>query len=189
MQTQLADFIRDTDDGREVDRILRTCVHCGFCLATCPTYQILGDELDSPRGRIYLMKQLFEGAPVTHKTLTHLDRCLTCRNCETTCPSGVEYGRLLDLGRKHAERKAARPLSEQIKRRALAKFLPQETLFGGALKLGRLAKAFLPENLGKKIPPSPQPLSRNGRGADQRRDRRAREQHEHPPLPSRERGR
>lgn len=151
MQTQLADFIRDTDDGREADRILRSCVHCGFCLATCPTYQILGDELDSPRGRIYLMKQLFEGAPVTHKTLQHLDRCLTCRNCETTCPSGVAYGRLLDLGRKHAEQKAVRPLSEQIKRRALAKFLPQETLFGGMLKLGRMAKPFLPQALADKV--------------------------------------
>lgn len=159
MQTQLADFIRDTDDGREADRILRSCVHCGFCLATCPTYQILGDELDSPRGRIYLMKQLFEGATVTHKTLKHLDRCLTCRNCETTCPSGVEYGKLIDLGRKHAEQKAIRPLSEQIKRRALAKFLPQEKLFGGALKLGRLAKAFLPNALGEKIPSNPSALS------------------------------
>ena len=89
MQTQLADFIRDTADGQEADRILRACVHCGFCLATCPTYQILGDELDSPRGRIYLMKQMLEGAAVTQKTLAHLDRCLTCRNCETTCPSGV----------------------------------------------------------------------------------------------------
>ncbi len=155
MQTRLADFIRDTDDGREADRILRTCVHCGFCLATCPTYQILGDELDSPRGRIYLMKQLFEGASITHKTLKHLDRCLTCRNCETTCPSGVEYGKLIDLGRKHAERKAARPLSEQIKRRALAKFLPQENLFGGALKLGRMVKPFLPQTLAGKVPANP----------------------------------
>ena len=157
MQTQLADFIRDTDDGREADRILRTCVHCGFCLATCPTYQILGDELDSPRGRIYLIKQLFEGASVTHKTLKHLDRCLTCRNCETTCPSGVEYGKLIDLGRKHAELKVARPLSEQIKRRALAKFLPQESLFGGALKLGRMVRPFLPQTLAGKVPADPSP--------------------------------
>lgn len=164
MQTQLADFIRDTDDGREADRILRTCVHCGFCLATCPTYQILGDELDSPRGRIYLMKQLFEGASVTHKTLKHLDRCLTCRNCETTCPSGVEYGKLIDLGRKYAERMAVRPLSEQIKRRALAKFLPQENLFGGALKLGRMVKPFLPQTLAGKVPAISSPLDKGGLG-------------------------
>ncbi len=152
MQTQLADFIRDTADGQEADRILRACVHCGFCLATCPTYQILGDELDSPRGRIYLMKQMLEGAAVTQKTLAHLDRCLTCRNCETTCPSGVEYGRLIDIGRRIAETKVARPLTQSLKRRALAKFLPQQKLFGGALKLGRMAKPFLPGSLANKIP-------------------------------------
>jgi len=165
MQTQLADFIRDTADGQEADRILRACVHCGFCLATCPTYQILGDELDSPRGRIYLMKQMLEGDAVTQKTLTHLDRCLTCRNCETTCPSGVQYGRLLDIGRKLAEERVARPLAQKLRRRALAKFLPQKTLFGGALKLGRMAKPLLPGVLAIKIPPSPQPLSPQGSGA------------------------
>jgi glycolate oxidase iron-sulfur subunit len=163
MQTQLADSLKDTPEGREADRILRTCVHCGFCLATCPTYQILGDELDSPRGRIYLMKQMLEGAAVTNRTLTHLDRCLTCRNCETTCPSGVEYGKLLDIGRKLAESKVARPLSQQLQRKALATMLPQEKLFGGLLKLGRMAKPFLPATLSLKIPPSP--LSRQGRGA------------------------
>ncbi len=163
MQTQLADFICDTADGREADRILRACVHCGFCLATCPTYQILGDELDSPRGRIYLMKQMLEGATVTQKTLSHLDRCLTCRNCETTCPSGVQYGRLIDIGRRIAEEKVARPLAQSLKRRALAKFLPQQKLFGGALKLGRMAKPFLPASLGNKIPPGP-PLTRGERG-------------------------
>src|SRR5688500_20358289 len=94
MQTQLAAFIRDTPEGREADAILRKCVHCGFCNATCPTYQLLGDELDGPRGRIYLMKQVLEGASPTGRTLLHLDRCLTCRACDTTCPSGVEYGRL-----------------------------------------------------------------------------------------------
>ena len=104
MQTDLAPEYRDTREGREADAILRSCVHCGFCTATCPTYQILGDELDGPRGRIYLIKQVLEGAPVTAKTQLHLDRCLTCRNCETTCPSGVQYGRLLDIGRGIVEK-------------------------------------------------------------------------------------
>jgi glycolate oxidase iron-sulfur subunit len=164
MQTNLADFIRNSADGEEADRILRTCVHCGFCLATCPTYQILGDELDSPRGRIYLMKQMLEGATVTLKTLSHLDRCLTCRNCETTCPSGVQYGKLIDIGRRIAEAKVTRPPMQQLQRKALAKFLPQQKLFGGALKLGRMAKPFLPGSLAGKIPstsapsPSPSPL-------------------------------
>ena len=103
MQTALADFIRDTPDGREADEILRACVHCGFCLATCPTYQLLGDELDSPRGRIYLIKQVLEGSTPTRSTQTHLDRCLTCRNCETTCPSGVDYGHLVEIGRRVVE--------------------------------------------------------------------------------------
>jgi glycolate oxidase iron-sulfur subunit len=155
MQTQLADFIRNTADGQEADRILRTCVHCGFCLATCPTYLILGDELDSPRGRIYLMKEMLEGTAVTQKTLTHLDRCLTCRNCETTCPSGVQYGRLIDIGRKLAEERIARPLTQKLQRKALAKFLPQEKLFGGMLKLGRMAKPLLLAALGNKIPAAP----------------------------------
>jgi glycolate oxidase iron-sulfur subunit len=155
MQTQLADFIRNSPDGQEADRILRTCVHCGFCLATCPTYQILGDELDSPRGRIYLMKQMLEGAAVTQKTLTHLDRCLTCRNCETTCPSGVQYGRLIDIGRRVAEENITRPFMQKLQRKALAKFLPQTRLFGGALKLGRMAKPFLPVALASKIPQAP----------------------------------
>src|SRR5512147_2750466 len=99
MQTALADFIRDTPAGKEADAILRACVHCGFCTATCPTYLLLGDEDDSPRGRIYLIKAMLEGGAVTAKTQTHLDRCLTCRNCETTCPSGVRFGRLVDIGR------------------------------------------------------------------------------------------
>ncbi|HQD63648.1 MAG TPA: 4Fe-4S dicluster domain-containing protein, partial [Casimicrobium huifangae] len=99
MQTNLADFIKDTPEGLEADAILRSCVHCGFCTATCPTYQVLGDELDGPRGRIYLIKQVLEGTEPTAKTQQHLDRCLTCRNCESTCPSGVQYGRLVDIGR------------------------------------------------------------------------------------------
>src|SRR3989304_3491144 len=109
MQTNLADFIKDTPEGREAEAILRACVHCGFCTATCPTYQLLGDELDGPRGRIYLMKQVLEGSRVTEKTQLHLDRCLTCRACETTCPSGVEYGRLLDIARNLVEERVGGP--------------------------------------------------------------------------------
>jgi glycolate oxidase iron-sulfur subunit len=108
MQTKLAPEYRDTRDGREADAILRSCVHCGFCNATCPTYQLLGDELDGPRGRIYLIKEMLEGGAVTPATQQHLDRCLTCRNCETTCPSGVQYGRLLDIGRSLVEAKVGR---------------------------------------------------------------------------------
>ena len=119
MQTQLADWIRDTPEGKDADAILRKCVHCGFCTATCPTYQLLGDELDGPRGRIYLMKQMLEGGAVTAKTQLHLDRCLTCRNCETTCPSGVQYGRLLDIGRKLVDDRVQRPLGQRLVRAAL----------------------------------------------------------------------
>src|ERR671936_2294158 len=116
MQTSLAEFIRDTPQGREADSILRKCVHCGFCTATCPTYQVLGDDLDSPRGRIYLMKRALEGAPVTAKTRLHLDRCLTCRACETTCPSGVLYGRLVDIGRAVVEERTRRDPRERAQR-------------------------------------------------------------------------
>ena len=116
MQTNLAPEFKDTPEGNEAGAILRKCVHCGFCTATCPTYQLLGDELDSPRGRIYLMKQVLEGAPVTRKTQLHLDRCLTCRNCETTCPSGVQYGRLVDIGRKIVDERVERPAGERTMR-------------------------------------------------------------------------
>ena len=108
MQTHLASWAKDTDLGNEADAILRRCVHCGFCTATCPTYQVLGDELDSPRGRIYLIKQVLEGAEPTQSTQQHLDRCLTCRNCETTCPSGVQYGHLIDIGRKIVDERVPR---------------------------------------------------------------------------------
>ncbi len=124
MQTSLADFIKDTAEGQEAEAILRSCVHCGFCLATCPTYQLLGDELDSPRGRIYLMKQVMEGAPVTQKTQLHLDRCLTCRACETVCPSGVRYGRLVDIGRGIVEKKVGRSAGAAAMRYALRQALP-----------------------------------------------------------------
>ena len=119
MQTNLADFIKGTPEGIEADAILRACVHCGFCTATCPTYQLLGDELDGPRGRIYLIKQVLEGEAPTRKTQLHLDRCLTCRNCETTCPSGVKYGRLVDIGRKVVDERVPRPFADKIKRTTL----------------------------------------------------------------------
>ena len=152
MQTQLADWIRDTPEGREADAILRKCVHCGFCLATCPTYTLLGDELDSPRGRIYLMKQMLEGSPVTHRTQLHLDRCLTCRACETTCPSGVEYGKLVDIGRHVVEQKVRRPALERMQRWTLAKVLPHRGVFAALLSLGRVFKGLLPRKLARHVP-------------------------------------
>lgn len=153
MQTNLADFIKGTREGEEAEAILRACVHCGFCTATCPTYQILGDELDGPRGRIYLIKQVLEGAEPSHKTQLHLDRCLTCRNCETTCPSGVRYGRLADIGRKVVEQRVARPLGERIRRATLKEFLPRAGLFGAAFKAGQAVRPLLPEALRDKLQP------------------------------------
>jgi glycolate dehydrogenase iron-sulfur subunit len=158
MQTQLADWIRDTPQGIEADAILRKCVHCGFCLATCPTYNLLGDELDSPRGRIYLIKQMLEGSPVTRRTQLHLDRCVTCRACETTCPSGVEYGRLVDIGRDLVEEKVGRATGDRMRRWFLKHTLPHRTLFAIALTLGRIARPLLPASVARKIP------GRNPRG-------------------------
>ena len=152
METRLAPFIRDTPEGREADAILRACVHCGFCNATCPTYQLLGDELDGPRGRIYLMKQVLEGEAVTAKTQLHLDRCLTCRSCETTCPSGVRYGRLVDIGRKIVDDRVGRTPGDAARRYALRKSLLSKPLFGAALSVGRLAKSLLPRVIGNRIP-------------------------------------
>jgi glycolate oxidase iron-sulfur subunit len=152
MQTALADFIRDTPDGREAEEILRKCVHCGFCTATCPTYLLLGDENDGPRGRIYLVKQLLEGAQVSDKTQLHLDRCLTCRACETTCPSGVKYGRLADIGRKLTEERVARPPWQRAKRRVLATVASRRALFAPLLALARLARPWLPKALAGNVP-------------------------------------
>jgi glycolate oxidase iron-sulfur subunit len=152
MQTRLADWIKDTPQGVEADAILRKCVHCGFCLATCPTYNLLGDELDSPRGRIYLMKQMLEGAPVTQRTQLHLDRCVTCRACETTCPSGVEYGRLVDIGRNLVEQKVPRTAWDRMRRWLLKSTLPSRGLFGAALFVGRIFKPVLPDSISRKIP-------------------------------------
>ena len=152
MQTALADFIRDTPEGREADAILRRCVHCGFCTATCPTYQLTGDELDGPRGRIYLIKQVLEGAAPTTKTQLHLDRCLTCRSCETTCPSGVEYGRLLDIGRAVVDRKVPRPAPEAATRWVLRRALLARPLFGSAVAMGRALRPLLPTAVARKVP-------------------------------------
>src|ERR1035437_1129246 len=152
MQTNLTDFIKNTREGEEADSILRKCVHCGFCTATCPTYQLLGDELDGPRGRIYLIKQVLEGKQATAKTQMHLDRCLTCRNCETTCPSGVQYGRLLDIGRKIVEQQVPRRLSQRIARSALTELLPRKWLFAPAMKTGQTLRSLLPKALKNKVP-------------------------------------
>ena len=158
METHLADFIRDTPTGREAEEILRKCVHCGFCTATCPTYQLLGDELDGPRGRIYLIKQVLEGATPTAKTQLHLDRCLTCRACETTCPSGVQYSRLLDIGRELVDQQVPRQGAAALLRSGLRGLLPRTQLFGAAMKLGQATRAFLPAAIKAKVPP----FSRSG---------------------------
>ena len=151
MQTQLAPQFKNTPDGQQAEAILRKCVHCGFCTATCPTYQLLGDELDGPRGRIYLMKQVLEGAKPTRKTQLHLDRCLTCRNCESTCPSGVQYGHLVDIGRKIVDEQVPRPAGERAVRWALKEGLPSP-LFAPAMKLGQAVRGLLPESLQAKVP-------------------------------------
>lgn len=151
MHTELAPEYQDSADARAAASILQKCVHCGFCTATCPTYQLLGDELDGPRGRIYLIKSMLEGAAPTRKTQAHLDRCLTCRNCESTCPSGVAYGQLLDIGRKLVEARVPRPASERALRWALKEGLPSP-LFTPALKLGQWVRPLLPEVLKAKVP-------------------------------------
>ena len=151
MQTQLSAQYQGTPDGLEAEAILRKCVHCGFCTATCPTYQLLGDELDGPRGRIYLMKQVLEGVTPTRKTQQHLDRCLTCRNCESTCPSGVQYGHLLDIGRKLVDAQVPRPASERAVRWALKEGLPSPA-FAPAMALGQLVRPLLPAALKNKVP-------------------------------------
>ena len=153
MQTQLTDTIKNTAHGHEADSILRACVHCGFCTATCPTYQLLGDELDGPRGRIYLIKEMLEGNAVTRKTQVHLDRCLTCRACETTCPSGVKYGRLVDIGRVVAEQQVQRPWRERVMRKALRMMIPHPQRFASLLRLGQLIRPLLPAALRHSLPP------------------------------------
>ncbi|MET0333933.1 MAG: glycolate oxidase subunit GlcF [Rhizobacter sp.] len=152
MQTKLAPEFKGTPEGEAAEAILRKCVHCGFCTATCPTYQLLGDELDGPRGRIYLMKQMLEGEPVTQSTQLHLDRCLTCRNCESTCPSGVQYGQLVDIGRKIVEERVPRPPKDRAVRWLLKEGLTSP-LFAPAMKLGQVVRPLLPSSLKGKVPP------------------------------------
>lgn len=167
METRLAPQYAGTPEGEEAESILRACVHCGFCLATCPTYQLLGSELDSPRGRIYLMKQVLEGATPTAKSQLHLDRCLTCRSCETTCPSGVRYGRLVDIGRRIVDERVARTPFADAQRAALRRGLLSKPLFGAALSLGRHLKGWLPARLAASVPSArpagPWPAPRHGR--------------------------
>jgi glycolate oxidase iron-sulfur subunit len=152
MKTNLAESIRNTPEGQEANDILRACVHCGFCTATCPTYQLLGDELDSPRGRIYLMKEVLEGNAVTTKTQLHLDRCLTCRSCETTCPSGVRYGRLVDIGRNIVDKHVPRSPVDVAMRAALNFVLPRQIVFKPLLRIGQALRPVLPASLRRKVP-------------------------------------
>jgi glycolate oxidase iron-sulfur subunit len=153
METHLADWIKGSQDGDDAESILRACVHCGFCNATCPTYQVLGDELDGPRGRIYQIKQVLEGATPTRSTQLHLDRCLTCLNCETTCPSGVRYGRLVDIGRMEVERRVPRGSFSSLKRNFLRFALTRRWIVDPAIKVGRALRPLLPASLRKKLPP------------------------------------
>lgn len=152
MQTNLVERFANTDHGREAEAILRKCVHCGFCTATCPTYQLLGDELDGPRGRIYQIKEILEGSTPTASTQEHLDRCLTCRSCETTCPSGVDYGRLADIGRKIVEDEVGRSVTEKLIRKALIFVIPNRPLFGILMRLGQLFRPLMPSAIRRKIP-------------------------------------
>ncbi len=152
MQTQLASHLIDTPSGREADAILRSCVHCGFCNATCPTYQLIGDERDGPRGRIYLIKAVLEGEDASATTQQHLDRCLTCRACETTCPSGVNYHRLLDIGRDEVDRQVTRPASQRLLRWLSTEVMSRKQLFGALLRVGQLCRPLLPARLREKIP-------------------------------------
>ena len=152
METHLADWLKATPEGIEAQAILRSCVHCGFCTATCPTYQLLGDELDGPRGRIYLIKQVVEGKPVTAATQSHLDRCLTCRNCESTCPSGVQYGHLVDIGRKLVDAQIRRPLGERVVRAALREGMTRRWLFDPAMRVGQALRPLLPAAVRDKVP-------------------------------------
>jgi glycolate oxidase iron-sulfur subunit len=154
METRLADWIKGSVQGDTANAILRACVHCGFCNATCPTYQLLGDELDGPRGRIYQIKQVLEGAPATRSTQLHLDRCLTCRACETTCPSGVDYGHLVDIGRAVVDVQVRRPLNERVLHWLLREGLTRRWLFGAAFSIGRALRFALPQRVRSKLAPA-----------------------------------
>ncbi|OIP98493.1 MAG: glycolate oxidase iron-sulfur subunit [Zetaproteobacteria bacterium CG2_30_46_52] len=154
MQTHISDMILASEAGAEANRILRACVHCGFCTATCPTYQILSDELDGPRGRIYLIKDMLEGGEVTATTQSHLDRCLSCRACESTCPSGVEYAHLAAIGKVEVEKRVGRSLWDKSKRAALVSILPNTKRFAFFFALARLLRPILPSHLRSKVPQS-----------------------------------
>jgi glycolate oxidase iron-sulfur subunit len=157
MQTNLSEHAKRLPRADEAERILRSCVHCGFCNATCPTYQVLGDELDGPRGRIYLIKQALEGGDISESTQAHLDRCLTCRNCETTCPSGVQYHNLLDIGRAYVEARVPRSLGERVLREGLRRIVPNPPLFTTLLRTGQAFRPLLPEALKAKLPRAVKP--------------------------------
>jgi len=152
MKTNLIEEFLQTPQGLEANKILRSCVHCGFCNATCPTYQILGDELDGPRGRIYLIKQTLEGKTPGRQTQLHLDRCLTCRNCESTCPSGVNYSRLLDIGRSVVNKKVSRSPTQSALHLLLRKLFLSRFLFSFLLKTGQALKPVLPTFVNSSIP-------------------------------------
>jgi glycolate oxidase iron-sulfur subunit len=152
MQTSISPDALSNPDIAEADAILRSCVHCGFCNATCPTYQLLGSELDGPRGRIYLIKEMLESGRASGETRLHLDRCLTCRSCETTCPSGVRYGRLIDIGRELAEERAPRPPAQRLLRKAMLAVIPYTARISVALALARMFRPLLPSQLQQKIP-------------------------------------
>jgi len=152
MQTKISKEFNQTIAGQRAEKILRSCVHCGFCTATCPTYQLLGDELDSPRGRIYLIKQMLEGNDVSRKTQQHLDRCLSCRSCETTCPSGVQYSHLLDIGRELVDEKISRPMIVKAKRWVIKQLIPYPKRFAFILNSARTIRPALPSKLKKTIP-------------------------------------
>ncbi|MGA9667201.1 MAG: glycolate oxidase subunit GlcF [Gallionella sp.] len=160
MQTAISAELLNNPDIAEADAILRTCVHCGFCMATCPTYQLLGSELDGPRGRIYLIKEMLETRKAGGNTRLHLDRCLTCRSCETTCPSGVRYGRLIDIGRATVEQMAPRSLAERLMRKAMLMVIPYTARMSVALSFARMFRPLLPAELRKKIPARQEPASR-----------------------------
>ena len=158
MQTSLAPLFKNTRDGQEAEAILRKCVHCGYCNATCPTFQVLGNELDGPRGRIYLIKQVLEGTPATQTTQLHLDRCLTCLSCETSCPSGVRYGALVEIGRKVVDVQVERPRLQRALRWILKNAL-LSPFFAIALRIGQVVRPLLPKALKAKVPALPAPAA------------------------------
>jgi glycolate oxidase iron-sulfur subunit len=168
MQTTLAPKIRRSRHAGEIESILRKCVHCGFCNATCPTYQLRGDELDGPRGRIYQMKQYFEGEAANAEMLRHLDRCLTCRSCETTCPSGVQYSQLLEIGREMIEVDLPRPRLDRLRRRAIVRFINSGWLFAATVRLGQAFAGLLPAAMRRSVP-SRQPALPRSAGCHERK--------------------